>query len=332
MNSTEIVSKAEKFSTISNHFETNISKYRKQIAVHIDHERLVSVALSSIRNSPGLLACTEASLFSAILEAGRYGLYIDDSVGQAYLVPFKNTKTINGRKVKVDEATLLIGFKGWMKLCRNSKEISMMFAEVVYEKDDFSYELGLDPKLYHVPSPLPIKERGNVVYAYAVGHLKDGGKQFKVMSYEEVEAVRAISKSKDSPAWRYHWNEMAKKCCITRLCKYLPMSTEAERLRTRQETMDVGDTPQFEDADFEVVQPESLDELTEKINNPKANDDEPKAKTHEPVKKQHTEADRDKLRDELSAKRYQGVTYGSLSQEWKDNIDEQVAVLIAGQE
>jgi recombination protein RecT len=46
------------------------------------------------------------------------------------------------------------------------------------------------------------------------------------MTAADVEKVRQKANSKDSPAWRYHWNEMARKTVFRRAAKWLPLSAE----------------------------------------------------------------------------------------------------------
>src|SRR5690606_18079652 len=45
---------------------------------------------------------------------------------------------------------------------------------------------------------------------------------------EEIEAIRRAAPSANSPAWKNHFGEMAKKTVFRRLAKMLPLSTEAQ--------------------------------------------------------------------------------------------------------
>ena len=56
-------------------------------------------------------------------------------------------------------------------------------AHEVYEHDTFEYELGLNPKLKHIPA---LTNRGDVILYYAVIKFKNGGEGFEVMSKEAV--------------------------------------------------------------------------------------------------------------------------------------------------
>jgi len=69
-----------------------------------------------------------------------------------------------------------------------------------------------------------------------------------VMSRDDVERVRARSRSKDSPAWRDNWNEMGKKTVFKRLSKWLPLSAAA------QEAIAAADSADPVDVESETVQ------------------------------------------------------------------------------
>jgi recombinational DNA repair protein RecT len=50
------------------------------------------------------------------------------------------------------QAKFIPGYRGLIVLARRSGEISNIYAEAVYEGDRFEVELGLTPKLLHVPN------------------------------------------------------------------------------------------------------------------------------------------------------------------------------------
>ena len=142
-------------------------------------------------------------------------------LGQAYLIPYRNHGT--------DEVQFQLGYKGMLDLAYRSGQVSTVQAHTVCENDKFEYELGLDPKLEHVPAK---SNRGAPIYFYAVVRMKDGGYCFSVMSKEEVEAhARKYSKafaSSFSP-WKTNFEEMAKKTVLKKALKYAPMKTEFVR-------------------------------------------------------------------------------------------------------
>ena len=92
--------------------------------------------------------------------------------------------------------------------------------------DEFEYQLGLHPKLDHIPKVGP---ESNITHVYAVAHYKDGGYNFIVLTKSEVEALRLRSpmqKAIPSGAWKTDYEAMAKAKAIKQLSKYMPLSDE----------------------------------------------------------------------------------------------------------
>lgn len=214
-----------------------LEKAKPQIALalprHLSADRMLRIAMTSIRRTPKLLACNQQSLLGAVMQAAQLGLECDGVLGHAYLVPFK------------DEVQLIVGYKGLVDLARRSGQLSTIFARVVYAKDQFEYAYGLSERLEHIPSGEA--EPGEVVAVYAVARLKDGGTQFEVMSRGEVDKIRERSRAKDDGPWITDFAEMAKKTVLRRLCKMLPASVELARAVALDERADLGLPQQLED-------------------------------------------------------------------------------------
>lgn len=219
-------------------FKGLLAKNRDAIAAalpkHFTPDRMIRIAATAYSSTPLLQKCTLPSLCSAVLKASEAGLEPSHVTGECYLVPFSNKGTY--------EATLIVGYKGLMKLARNSGELRSIRAVAVYEKDEFSYEEGLRPNIIHMPT---LEEnRGDLIYVYAVAQLKDNDDpQFVVLTRADVEKVRAASKSGKSEygPWNNWYEEMAKKTAIKRLCKMLPMSIEAQTVIHEDEQRDLID-------------------------------------------------------------------------------------------
>jgi recombinational DNA repair protein RecT len=73
---------------------------------------------------------------------------------------------------------------------------------------------------------VPGRRPRRVVGAYACVKLKSGGKLARFLPKSDIEKIRNSAKSKDSPAWRNWWEEMARKCALKRTLKDAPLSTE----------------------------------------------------------------------------------------------------------
>jgi recombination protein RecT len=114
---------------------------------------------------------------------------------------------------------------GIMKLVRNSGEISTWSVQAVYKNDNFDFSLGDEEHISHKPA---LSSRGELIAVYSIVTMKDGEKSREVMSVEDVNAIRARSRSGKSGPWVSDFAEMAKKTVIRRHSKRLPLSTDIE--------------------------------------------------------------------------------------------------------
>ena len=177
---------------------------------HMDPDRMARIALTVLRQTPKLGECNPQSFLGALMTAAQCGLE-PGPLGEAYLVPY-------GREV-----TFVPGYRGLVKLAWNSNQLSSIAAHVVHENDTFEFAYGLEPTLVHKPS---LRDRGDVIAAYAVATFKHGGNAFEIMSVEDIEAIRKRSKAANSGPWVTDWAQMARKTVLKRLSKWLPLSPE----------------------------------------------------------------------------------------------------------
>lgn len=210
-----------KIKTIEEYMKQMAPAMKEALPRHMDVDRLMRLAMTTIRTTPQLREAEVSSLLGAVMQAAQLGLE-PGLLGQCYLLPFKNNKK------GITEVQFIIGYKGMIDLARRSGHIESIYAHAVYEKDEFEYELGLEPKLKHKPSMEA--DRGEFIGAYAVAHFKDGGYQFEFMPKSEIEKRKARSKSANSSysPWKTDYEEMAKKTVIRHMWKYLPISVEIQ--------------------------------------------------------------------------------------------------------
>lgn len=210
-----------KIKTLEEYMKQMAPAMKEALPRHMDVDRLMRLAMTTIRTTPQLREAEVSSLLGAVMQAAQLGLE-PGLLGQCYLLPFKNNKK------GITEVQFIIGYKGMIDLARRSGHIESIYAHAVYEKDEFEYELGLEPKLKHKPSME--SDRGEFIGAYAVAHFKDGGYQFEFMPKSEIEKRKARSKSANSSysPWKTDYEEMAKKTVIRHMWKYLPISVEIQ--------------------------------------------------------------------------------------------------------
>lgn len=202
---------------------------KKALPSVITPERFTRMVLTALSTTPKLQECTQKSFLGAMMMAAQLGVEPNTPLGQAYLIPYKNHNVL--------ECQFQLGFKGLIDLAYRSGEVTDISAHAVHENDVFEYELGLTPKLRHVPAA---KDRGDVTMYYAVFHTKSGGYGFEVMSRDDV--IRHMNKFSKAAAkgfspWQTHFDEMAKKTVVKRVLKYAPLKTEFMRAIGADETI-----------------------------------------------------------------------------------------------
>jgi recombination protein RecT len=194
-------------------------QFGQQIAAalpgNVSPERFQRVTVTAINQNPDLVAVDRQTLFSAVIRCAQDGLLPDGR--EAALVVFNDKKAAGGKR-----ATYLPMIGGYRKIA--AKSGLSLEAFLVFEHDDFEYEFGYEPSLHHKPPKLG-SDRGQVLGAYAVARHVDGRKWLDVMSRDEIEKVRAVSRAATSEygPWVNHWGEMARKTVARRLFKQLPL-------------------------------------------------------------------------------------------------------------
>ena len=187
----------------------NNEKFRQQLAAalpkFLDTDHFIRSAITEFRLNPALAECSVPSVLGYFMQAAACGLEPASMLGQCYPVPFNNKKT--GQK----EVSFILGFRGMLSIARRSGEIASVIAECVYEKDEFSIEYGMEPKLIH--KPYIDGDPGAFRGAYTVIRFKGEGIEpvIKYMPKAEIDKHRARSKSNSYGPWVTDYQEMAKK-------------------------------------------------------------------------------------------------------------------------
>jgi len=205
---------------------------------HVKPERFQRNLVVAITQHPRLLECNPVQVFNEVSKAAALGLYLDPQLGEAYLI----TGFSDGRYVP----QLRLGYRGLIKLARQSGEVSDVYAHDVCANDKFRMKLGTDKTIDHEPDYM--HERGEIGLYYAVVKFTNGSTDFEPMSIKEIHRIRDRSdgwrafqakKIKSTP-WATDEGEMSKKTVLRRLLKRIPQSPE------------LADALRIEDADFTV--------------------------------------------------------------------------------
>jgi recombination protein RecT len=202
------------------------------LPAHIKPEKFTRVVNTVVGMTPELLLADRKSLLASCMKCAADGLVPDGR--EAALVIFNTKAKVNGRDEWIKKVQYMPMMAGILKRIRNSGEVASAEAHVIYENDRFVWRQGMDASVIHEPKfPGP---RGNPIGAYAVAKFKDGSDPlFEVMDVEEINRVRAVSKSKDNGPWVSWWSEMARKTVFRRLSKWLPNGADIADVLGRAE-------------------------------------------------------------------------------------------------
>lgn len=154
------------------------------------------------------------SLYLSILTAAQLGLNPSGIFGEGYIIPYWDKAS--GHHL----AQFQPGYRGLVKLVRQSGEIRSMRSVVVYSGDEFHYQEGSEPEVYHVINTS--SERGKPVGSYSIAEWRDDSWDAIWCPQNDIDRAK-----KDTPAWSCWPDEMAKKFAIKRHSKQLPMSPKA---------------------------------------------------------------------------------------------------------
>jgi recombination protein RecT len=203
---------------------SEIAQFSKDLAVcgtafasvlpaHISPEKFMRTVVGAVQNNPDILRTDRTSLYSACQKAAQDGLLLDGR--DAAIVAFKN------------KATYMPMVAGLLKKLRNSGQISTIIAQTVHEADAFSYNPARDTVPNHEPDWFG--SRGAMIGVYAVAQMKDGGTVVELMSLEQINKVKSVSRTPGGP-WTAWPEEMAKKTVLRRISKYLPSSADIDQV------------------------------------------------------------------------------------------------------
>lgn len=217
MDTAELMQQERKPQTLADALQKMKPQVKMALPRGMDEDRFIRTVLTLIQKTPDLAKCSASTVLLGVMQSAELGLELGTIMGHAYLIPYKG------------QAQLQIGWRGFIELARRSGEVRGISAEVVYENDRFHITKGIDPTLFH--EPLLKGDRGEAIGAYAVAFFKDGFKDFEWMDLDQIKHCQNSSRaSREDAPWKTHWEEMARKTPIRRLCKRLPLSPEDSAL------------------------------------------------------------------------------------------------------
>lgn len=194
---------------------------------HVPLDRFFRNLANALMGNPQLLDCHPSLIFREAAKLAALGLVLDPALGEAYLVV-----GWNGR-ARANEPQVRIGYRGLIKLARQTDKVDYIAAHAVHENDEYEIVLGDSPKLLHKPKVFDAN-RGPAIGYYAVIKYTDGTFDFEPMAMADISAIRDRSdawkafqdgKIKSTP-WSTDDGEMRRKTVLRRLLKRVPMAAD----------------------------------------------------------------------------------------------------------
>ena len=263
----KLTKKVDKPKTLVGWINSMKPEIERALPKHVDADRIARIAITTIRTNKDLQSCEPMSFIAALMQASQLGLEPNTPLGEAYIIPYKDKG--------VPSARFEVGYKGLLSLAHRTGEYQTIYAMEVYANDEFDYAYGLEPYLTHKPAEEP---EGEPVRYYAVYHLKNGGREFRVWSRKKVEQhadkySMAFKRGWTSP-WKTDFDSMAKKTVLKDLLKYAPKSIEFSRALSMDETIkhevaeDMSEVPadyiDIDSEDFSVMDEQEPEQQKEK--------------------------------------------------------------------
>lgn len=177
-----------------------------KIAPNYSVSNALSSAYYALKNSSSgnlLEKCTDESIYNALLDMVTQGL--SPAKTQCYFVPY-------GTTVKLTRS-----YFGTMKVVKQLPEVKDIYAEVIYEGDDFKIKNENGRKVFVSHDTDWTNADNAIIGAYCIIEKVDGEKILTVMTKKEIDKSWAQAKTKN--VQNNFPQEMAKRTVINRAAK-----------------------------------------------------------------------------------------------------------------
>ncbi|HEL0911246.1 TPA: recombinase RecT, partial [Streptococcus equi subsp. equi] len=176
--------------------------------------QFIASLLGIVNNSDLLAKASNESIMTAAMTAATLKLPIQQSLGYAYIVPYKG------------QAQFQLGYKGLIQLAQRSGQYKNINTGIVYKSQLISYNPLFEELILDFSKP-----QDEIVGYFAAFKLLNG---FEKVSFWTVEKVTAhgkkFSKSFASGPWKTDFDAMAQKTILKDiLSKYGPLSVEMQK-------------------------------------------------------------------------------------------------------
>jgi len=213
----------------------------------VSPDRFIRAAVTAMQITPDLAECSFQSLWVALLKACRDQLEPDGVHGT--IVSYKR------------QATWIPMYRGLISRFERSGHYRWISADF-HRSDDRDWDVWVDETGQHFLHR-PGRRQGQILETYACATTASGAFFISVISPDEVERIRAMSRAqRDDAPWKLWPEEMMKKTALRRLAKILPMPAPLEELVARD---GAGSGDDAEDPDDTLPRPRGVQEALEQF-------------------------------------------------------------------
>ena len=261
-------SKQKPSTSLSTMLQAALPEVKNSLPVSADQSRLEQIAkrfnriaMTAVRMNDDLQVCDFKSIVGCVIQGASLGLELNGVMGQAYMIPYNN------KDKGIIEAQFQLGYQGMVDLIYRHPKVSVAYAEVVREDDEFKYNFGTKPSILHIPGDY----KEVITHAYAVIGLTTGPVIICVWTTQQInEHLRHFSqayRAGKGPAMDpLSWPTMAKKTVFLQASKWAPKSIETQRIieseDVRPEKKEVISDEDIESTDeFDITEEERLGKI-----------------------------------------------------------------------
>lgn len=205
--------------TATDLLESMRGEFVKALPKHVSIDHFMRLALTEVRQTPALGQCDGSSLLGALMVSARTGLEVGGPLGEMYLTPRRDK---NRGMVVVP----IIGYRGLLKLARNTGTVGTVDAELVREGDHFSmgFDLAKGGKFveWH---PADFLDERPVIGVLAHAEIIGAGIQYRYLPMAKVLERKARGSAGDRGPWATDFDAMVRKTGLRHLSSVLPQST-----------------------------------------------------------------------------------------------------------
>lgn len=176
-----------------------------------------AVIIQALMSNPDLQECQPASILHAALQCARLGI---EPLGQregGWLIP--------RREKGILKAVFQISYDGLIRVIAGAVDLIDVRSEVVRKSDRFRYiPTSPEPLEHEIDPSVDPKERGDIMGAWAMIRQAQGphvGCYSQFLRIEEIEKRRRMGFA-GSPAWKNHFEAMARKTALASAFKLAP--------------------------------------------------------------------------------------------------------------